>query len=243
MPRVSLLVPFRDDDGTRTRLWDWLRPRWEHYHPDVEIVVATDESAPFSKTSAVNDAARRASGDVFGILDADVWFHAAGFSHAVDLVATRRVPWCAPHSRVIRITEAATDRILDLDPTVRFPRLDLTRDAERVTPTSLGMLYLVRRDDFERVGGMDPRFAGWGWEDNAFQWVLDALVGPWRRLDYDAFHLWHPRHRNEGGKPIWPGQTDRNAELGRRYKAARRDLRAMRQLVDEVRDLTGFGSR
>src|ERR1700744_3825414 len=70
---ISLLVPFRTDHGRRAETWSWLERYWRHELPGAEIVIGTDSHPAFSKTSAVNRAAAKATGDIFVILDADCY--------------------------------------------------------------------------------------------------------------------------------------------------------------------------
>ena len=54
---LSLIIPFRDDDGSRTAVKEWIVARWTHFLPDAEIIVQGDDGGtPFSKTLAVNRA-------------------------------------------------------------------------------------------------------------------------------------------------------------------------------------------
>lgn len=60
---------------------------------------------------------------------------------------------------------------------------------------------LVSREAFDRVGGFDERFEGWGGEDQVFRYRLEKLVGPGiRPADRSAacYSLWHPNgtHRD-----------------------------------------------
>ena len=50
---------------------------------------------------------------------------------------------------------------------------------------------VIRRDCFDKVGGYDPRFEGWGYEDCALEKITDALWSD-RRVAGDLYHLWHP---------------------------------------------------
>ena len=62
---LSLIIPFRDDDGSRTAVKEWIVARWSHFLPDAEILVQSDDGGtPFSKTLAVNRAFERSSGAV-----------------------------------------------------------------------------------------------------------------------------------------------------------------------------------
>lgn len=54
-----------------------------------------------------------------------------------------------------------------------------------------GGLLVVSRDGWDRVGGYDERFVGWGHEDSVFNIAL-LLKAAWDRIPGSAWHLWHP---------------------------------------------------
>ena len=86
---LSLIIPFRDDDGSRTAVKDWIVARWTHFLPDAEVIVQGDDGGiPFSKTLAVNRAFDRSRGAIIGMLDSDVWIDVAHTREAVRLIAS-----------------------------------------------------------------------------------------------------------------------------------------------------------
>lgn len=194
---VSVLVPFRPDGAERDRNWRWLRARLEGEHPGWEIVEASCGDGPWNKPAAVNRAARRSSGDVLVVSDADVFVAGRALDAAVARV--RHAAWVVPHGPTRRLTEAATAAVVE----GADPRRARTYGRTRVAGAGGGLL-VVPRAGFELVGGMDENFAGWGFEDVAFALALDALVGPHVRLDAPLFHLWHrpqPRPDPPKGRP------------------------------------------
>jgi hypothetical protein len=235
-PRLSFIIPFRDDDGSRTAVKEWIVARWAHYFPDAEIIVQGDDGGkPFSKTLAVNTAFERSTGDVVAMLDADVWIEPEHTREAADLIASGRARWVRPASKVCRLHEAATQRLISQPPSIPFPAFR-KEDYESVRKV-WGLLHLFPREAFESIGGYDPRFRGWGGEDTAAIAAMDTLWGPHTMLPNRLFHLHHPRPMNAEGESVWVGQTARNTDLRDRYDAARDRPEAMRILAEEVRAL------
>jgi glycosyltransferase involved in cell wall biosynthesis len=240
-PPVSILIPFRDN-GDRTAQFDWLQARWRHFYPGAQIIVAQDDgSDPFSKTMAVNNAYQQATSDVLAMVDADVWLDPHLLTAAATTIRNKRSNWVQPCSTVARLSEDYTRALIQRDPSELWTP-NAKSDAHGIERSTnvVGLVAVFSRKAFEDVGGMDPRFRGWGWEDNAFNAALATLHGKPRVWKHTVWHLWHPRTRNDEGRPIWPGQTDRNNQVGSLYSAAKGRPALMRKLAREVQGLTGI---
>lgn len=219
---ASILVPFRPDGGPREAAWQWVYRWYRTHHPSWEIIVA-DSEGDWSKAQAVNRAARAARGQLLVIADADLFPHPNRLVEAVRLARTR--PWIVPYTRVHRLSEAATQQIMEMDPSFSsLLDLDLVKPPYTGVPGA-GLLVLSRKA-FLQVGGMDEEFVGWGGEDAALGYALDTIVGPHTRLRADICHLWHPRQRR--GLPYSANRT-----RARDYELAHGRHRAMRELLLE----------
>lgn len=239
MPEISMLIPFRDSTGERSRLIKYLVPKWQAHMPDAEIIVASDDGDnPFSKTIAVNNAYKQATTDILIMMDADCWVQPNVLRKGADIIKKRRAPWVRPCNKVLRINKNKTDFILQQNYLKRFPHISKD-DCDRITPV-VGLVAMFTREGFEDIGGMDPRFRGWGWEDNAFNSLMDSVYGKHLLMNYPVYHLWHPRFYSDNNKPVWEGQDKRNNEIGTIYKRNRRSKTAMLNLAKEVQELTGI---
>ncbi len=247
--QVSILVPFRSEAGTpRRRNWLWLRKRWQALFPDYELVTGTDKGQPFSKSVAVNDAYSKASGDVLVIADADSWCEPGQIRRAIDYASSRGVlvvPWVNAY----RLTERHSEQILKMPPNTLDPvSQEMRRGIEDYTPSpsTAAMVIVVMRDDFERVGGFDPRFRGWGAEDVSFALACRTLVGKTKILMGESFALYHQRPRTEGRR-VWDKDTgEHNAALGQLYWDAENKIHAMTALcmahpLSNAKTLVGAG--
>lgn len=245
-PNISLLVPFRSDDGYRLRVWLWLQKYWMSELPGVEIVIGKDHEKDkvFSKAVAVNDAASRATGDIFVILDADCYLPGKIVKHCARRIVNARrlgVPmWFVPYRTLYRLTPESTERVLGTPPTqpFRFPQPPDDEDVESLLGTSFGhrfgaLIMVVPREAFELVGGMDERFRGWGGEDVSFLRSLDTLYSSHRNTANDVLHLWHPRFGEDWKTRKWAGQADArvNDWLAVQYGKASGKAEAMREVI------------
>lgn len=234
--KLSLLVPFREDSSlTRTRTWEWLKVYWQTHLPGVEIIVGQDDGTPYSKSIAVNEAASRASGDVFAILDADTLLSAAVMqTAALAVYSARRPTWYIPHTRAYRLTREASLAYLMNGP--RIPPLVRPKEweVEDQMDNAPGFVQVLTRNAFDIVGGMDPRFVGWGGEDSSFMRAVDTLYAHHGRTDNFVLHLWHDRPgAGSSSTRRWDGQQNRVRTLSHSYRTATGNPRIMRALVDE----------
>jgi len=249
-PQISLLVPFRASASSphRTRLWSWLRTYWQYELPDAEVVIGTSTNPSFSKTEALNDAAKKAHGRIFVLLDSDAYLRGDTILRAARAIeeSARRGQnrWFIPYRRLYRLVEASTELILNSDPKwpVRLPSPPAAEDVESMTTATYGhhfgaMVQIMPREAFESVGGMDPRFEGWGGEDVAFVRAVDTLFGKHKTLNAEVLHLWHPSIGHNASNKMWEGQNrpGMNGHLASRYHRATGDPQRMRALVEEAR--------
>ena len=218
--KVSVLVPYRGDGGSRDAAWAWVRDRWQAVYPTWELVVGECPNGPWRKGVAIRDAANKASGDVLVVADADVWTD--GTAEAVQAVYDG-AGWAIPHHNVHRLTETATARVLaggELHgETVRNPYRGFAG----------GGMFTLQRKTLAKIP-VDPRFAAWGQEDEAVALALECLAGRPYRGVAPLWHLWHepaPRLTSRVG-------SHESLALLKRYQRAARSPHAMRALLAEA---------
>jgi hypothetical protein len=240
--RVVILVPWRTDDGARAAVWKTCKSRWQGLFPDWPVYEGASPDGPFNRSAAINDAARQAGEwDVAVIIDADVMLRKGNVEEAVKRARkTGKVTWA--HRRWRGITEEATKRLTRPDPVFAtgalgnggvehgdFIDADIDLIIEKTTRMSWSCCMAVTRKAWDTIGGFDERFAGWGFEDIAFQAASGGLVG-WDRVEGDVLNMWHPRvpgaGRADKDTQGYTAQALVNGRLGMRYMVAlRRDHR------------------
>jgi hypothetical protein len=212
---VSLIVPFRGDCPHRAAAWAWLKRRWRDQHPDWELVEGTCHTPRWVKALAVHDAVLRSSGGTLVIADADVW---------VDRIEIGE-NWSVPHYLVHRLTGTGTERFMAGEP---VGRADLVQRAYKGHVG--GGVVVLPRDLWYEVP-LDPRFEGWGHEDDSWNHALTTVAGKPERGDADLYHLWHPpQERHTRG---WGSHESR--ALYRRYRGA--TPQGMSVLLTEAKEL------
>lgn len=250
MTQISLLVPFRANIGIshhRIVMWRWLRHYWQHELPDAEIIMADSSGEVFSKTAAVNIAARQATGRVFVILDADCYIPGSVIQYCADEIESAQARgnrlWYVPYRSLYRLTKRASERVLDSSPhdPLRFPTPPDDHDVESTAGSMHGkrfgaLIQIMPRHAFEMVRGMDERFIGWGGEDISLVRALDTLYIPHKVTPNDVLHLWHAIQGDSHLDRLWPGQLSprANDHLANRYNLATGDRVRMRNLIEET---------
>jgi hypothetical protein len=137
--------------------------------------------------------------------------------------------WAVP-GLLHRLSEDSTWRVLAGEDWRGLPlSADNPQDRRPYRVHPGGTLLAVTAEAFD-TAPPDPRFVGWGQEDDALAAALRCLVGPEWRVDADVVHLWHPP-QPRASRVV--GNTA-NRALARRYHKARTPA-AMRQLVEEAR--------
>lgn len=210
---VAVLIPFRASDIRRDQLLAYTT-KWLESHHDWPVVIGESPPGPFSRSAALNDAARKAGAwDLVVVHDGDTVVPGRQLSGAVQMAqVTGRVVFA--FTSVVELSRDCTDAILasgdlSLD--------DLRIDAVRVAPLEIQSSALViPRPVWEKVGGFDEKFRGWSAEDNAFYRAVEICCGAPYRIPGHAFHLWHEPGRPHRNDPSYQS----NQRRWRSYKAA-----------------------
>jgi hypothetical protein len=190
---------------------------------------------PFNKSWGFNVGFRATSSPVLVFADADMLVNRDHLAQSIALCARtgggppdgagvgppdeNRCEVVRPWSDVVDLTEDETAdlaaRRLDLAEVNLAARREAGRPGEH--PPLCGGAYVIRHDVYERLGGQDERFFGWGGEDDAMSMKVARLCARVARVrDAAAFHLHHPRHSS---LPVDDENYRSNVLLLREYHA------------------------
>jgi hypothetical protein len=229
---VVVGFPWLPGDPDRDRSAAWVLGRWLDNYPGVHLRTTDGlvaDGASWCRADHVSHIVGASTGPVIVISDVDVWVEPDAVRAAVDAVRSGSVAWAVPHGDVHRLTASGSARLMAAGPDGWVPG-NGEHDQPPYPGYLAGGMYVISREVAVDVP-MDPRFRGWGQEDESYALALTVLVGaPWRG-SAPLYHLWHPpmprRNRRQG--------SEASVALCRRYKAASGDAAAMRRLVDEGR--------
>lgn len=217
---LSVVIPFTSTCPHRVRAAEFVVNWWRVNFPDATVLIGGEPSdGPWVKARHVDMLMRSVDTPVVAVADADVILENP---EAVRVALDNLDGWAIPHLRVVRWDEGSTAAILDgREPStfVQSPYIGFAGGGITILPT-----------DTYRSVPLDPRFQGWGQEDESWACALRCLVGePWRGEER-LWHLWHPPQQRRTRR--WGSQASKR--LAGRYKDAESDLAAMRALLDEV---------
>lgn len=218
--RVAVCIPYRDGGPDRELAWHYVQRWWGQRF---EVFSATGGDGPMMNRSRARNQAAVDAGDwdlaIFG--DADT----VGEHRFVDkAIATARDTGqlTYPFTRYQALDKVGTKRLIAGQPPQRI---------RRRLENSPGGILCVRRDLYERVGGWDEAFEGWGYEDVAFA-IAAGTLGGVTRYPGTITHLWHPNAPEK--RDAIAGKTANRRRVAR-YKQAEGDPEKMEALLSELR--------
>ncbi|MEC0664469.1 galactosyltransferase-related protein [Priestia flexa] len=194
MKNVSVIIPYKPDNGHRDIVFKWIKCFYKKSMPEVELCIGDCKSELFNRSQAINTAAQKATKDVFVIADGDVMYNPDVLVKAIRLL--NKHAWIIPYSKCLDLSRSSTEKLLSSIP--EWPLSIKGEYKERYKNKSfnpVGGLVVVTRKTFYAVGGFDERFIGWGGEDDAFAYAVNTLCGHFQRLDEKNYHLWHAVYR------------------------------------------------
>lgn len=176
---------------------------------------------PWVKADAAMPAVISSDAEIVVVADADCWTD--GLADAVTAVENG-APWAIPHAGVFRLTPAGTERFMA---GAEVSTDDLAQRPYRGYPGG-GFVVAPRQAVIDIP--LDPRFVGWGQEDESWALALRTLAGaPWRGKA-PLVHMWHPPQQRQSRAH----GRDESVALAARYTAAADRPDRMRDLIGEI---------
>ncbi|MFC0470708.1 galactosyltransferase-related protein [Halalkalibacter kiskunsagensis] len=236
MESVSVLFPYKPDYGHRDRLFKWVLKYYKEVFPEVEICIGECKNDIFSRAEAVNNAAHKATKEIFVIADCDIFYDRNVLKKSIQQLDN--FAWVVPYERIHYLSKDCTEQIIQQKP--EWPTVPLKGDIVKATEGQyisgyvyIGGVNIVPRKYFSYIGGFDERFRGWGGEDDAFNAAMNTLCGHYGRLDLDIYHLWHPPAPGSHESNNSHSNFKENTKLKKRYTSASGNKDAMIQIVSE----------
>lgn len=130
-----------------------------------------------------------------------------------------------PHRNTIDLTPEQTDQLRQSQSDAYLKSMQVEprhqRSAKGEFSSLASAMIVISRKAFDRLGGWDERFVGWGGEDDAMSHKIQRLrLSTLELAQHSAYHLWHPQpHTNTFGQAAYKS----NLAIVQRYKRMTND--------------------
>lgn len=198
MKKVEIIIPWRDSGCEyRKRSLNFLYNLYEKHFGSV--LLSDSDTHEFNRSRARNLGALSSSSEIIVISDADLFVPIPQLEAAIDKAQTYRNQ-IRPFSEFGHMNRRSTEFFMS-QPVPEEISESKFRSMSTVWPGLHGGTFVMNRELWLSVGGMDENFTGWGGEDNAFNIRCEQYLGcPVGVLDGYAFHFFHPYHRRMSRK-------------------------------------------
>ncbi len=182
-PAVECIVVEQDTEALLPRhLPPWVR--YVHTPP-------AQPDTPYNRSCTFNAAAPHALGKVLVLHDNDMLVPADYAVQIIDRVA-RGYDVVNLKRFIFYLTQQHTQAVLH-----RGAGLLDAAPSSIVQNLEGGGSVAISREGFDRIGGMDESFVGWGGEDNEF-WERASTLRVWPWANLPIVHLWHAPQPGKG---------------------------------------------
>jgi predicted glycosyltransferase involved in capsule biosynthesis len=214
--KYSIIISYRNREEHLSVLLPRLKEIFTN--KSYEIIIAEQgNDEKFQKNSLYNIAAEKATGDIFIFHDVDYYP-----SDDVSYYTTSDVP-LYPVRNLIFLNQEGTQRDFDDIP-------EGYRNFHQNVGDHSGGVFVLHRELFYKMNGLNPYYKGWGKEDDDTRDRLRLLGYNWKRneegLFYGLYHIHnYPEHDDVDfiNNHILLSQLENNLHLG--YKNVSADLK------------------
>lgn len=216
-PSASYVIPFRMGDSVRLQNLQAVI-EWVSKMDELEIIVVEQDEQPsfeniqsegvnyvyqhatglFNKSRAINEGAKHATSNVLVLADADMILDHTALDLCIQ-ACSDHVDAVNPYTHLVDLSEQERLSFIQSRALPTKEALTLSdRQKEGEVLCFCGGIYLMKKQVFQDVGGMDEAFQGWGGEDDAMSIKLNTLnISQLIKHSQLAYHLWHQRDLND----------------------------------------------
>lgn len=187
--KQQIIIPWRDAGCSyRKHHFDFLV---EYYSQEFDVIIS-DNEGEFNRSAARNCGVEKTENEIAVVIDADNYIPLSQIHQSI-VVAARSDRLVKPFTWFGYLTEESTalfynfyeSPVVDFEPTY----------VEPMQNNFTGGAYIMKKELWQRLGGMDEGFIGWGAEDDAFHLLCKNSGIRTRYIDGYDYHLYHPAHR------------------------------------------------
>ncbi|WP_338452880.1 hypothetical protein R4Z09_14040 [Niallia oryzisoli] len=190
LEQVSILIPFKGDNGIRSAALQWVIRFYQNVIPEAEICIGENSDSFFNRCKAINAAAEKAPRNIFVLADADVIYDSDLLIESIH--SLEKAQWVIPFNRILDLSKEKTEETLKMEPFWPLVFADGNFNEYKIDKMFAGKLNVFTREAFEKAGRYDERFLGWGFDDDAFLLAMNTLCGQFVSLNRPIYLFWHP---------------------------------------------------
>ncbi len=196
MVDITIIIPFNSKDPYRQQALKYIQKFYKTQFPNANIILATEGNELYSKSVAINRAARKSTTRYLAIIDGDILCPREQI--LAGLILLNQFSLVIPYTDVIDLSRQASQKLYSdsLELKTAATKFGKKRNSKKTMP--VGGINLIKKSCFMKVKGFDERYIGWGGEDDAFVASCNTLCGPSKRITGPIYHLWHPTPRHNG---------------------------------------------
>lgn len=173
-------------------------------------------SGPFPKALLYNTGAKLSNAKILVFNDVDCIAEPKMLALCVfELITHQAHDVLAPFMPMIDIAGALKQKFVAHPSYEYLQGIDkdaLVEDSSLLYERNAGGVFIFKRPDFIRIGGLDSRFVGWGGEDNELLWRAQRLGLRWSSTPQPLFHL-HHASANRGEWGVMTAEGRSNGEM------------------------------
>jgi len=201
---ITYVIGYRHRDDRYQNLsmtLDWLSTI-----PEVEVLIVEQDTEskfnnkwgvnhifaynpyPYNRSWAFNIAVKETNSDIYAFGDSDLIMKKEEFLEAVGELKNYEV--VSPYRSVLDLSEDETKKNIEDWQRITRPGRGET-DHQKIN--LCGGIVLFTRESFNKVGGWNEDFIGWGGEDDFMTLKVEALGMKTKEMPYKIYHLYHTR--------------------------------------------------
>lgn len=180
---ISILINHKSD-CQNDKNWLSIKKRYDILLPNAEICVGHYGRDQYNKSFVINNAAKKATKDVFIIADSNVAFNIESLKKGLELL--KEYAFIIPYGDLIYLNQNSTRyfRNLPSDTTIN----NAFFAGYKKEPNHMGAIFIVSRNCFEAIEGFDEKITEWDEENMDFAKRLFDKFGNYKRLT--AYSIW-----------------------------------------------------
>lgn len=203
--KYSICIPFRNRHKHLSIIVPYLRKSFADVEHEI-VIAEQDDNKILRRGNLRNEAAKAATGDVFIFHDVDYFLPEGSHKNYFN---TNYEVYLPVHKVIFKLSEDLSDA-----PENRIPG-GYRHFKNKVDDDFHGGVVAITKESFYKIGGYNPLFKGWGFEDREFGFRIEHYDLKKKRDEHNTF--WALLHE-DSGPPVNDPNLQRNMQMCFNYQ-------------------------